>query len=341
MAKARYQARKTTCIRSLPSTPLYDIAMRIVIPGGTGHVGRILEKHFVDLGHDVVILSRTPKPGGGELAWDGKTLGDWTLAIEGAEVVINLAGRTVNCRYTTENQREMMDSRIDSTRVVGQAIAGADHPPRLWLQASTATIYAHRFDAPNDEATGILGGKEPNVPPKWWASVGIAKSWEKELEAARTPNTRKVALRSAMTMSPDPGGIFDVMATLARRGLGGTAGTGRQYVSWIQEMDFVRAIDFLIEREDLSGPVNVSSPHPLPNGDFFRTLRQAVGAPFGLPTPAWMLEIGAWAMGTETELLLKSRRVIPTRLLESGFRFEYPEWPGAAQELAKRWRERH
>ncbi|RYG69185.1 DUF1731 domain-containing protein, partial [bacterium] len=162
--------------------------------------------------------------------------------------------------------------------------------------------------------------------------------WEAELNAAATPHTRRVALRSAMTMSPDPDGIFDVMATLARRGLGGTAGDGRQYVSWIHEADFVAAILFLIGRDDLSGPVNLAAPHPLPNREFFRTLRAAVHAPFGLPTPTPLLELGALFMRTETELILKSRRVVPGRLLDAGLVFRYPEWAEAADELAARWR---
>ncbi|RYG46495.1 DUF1731 domain-containing protein, partial [bacterium] len=256
---------------------------------------------------------------------------------EGADVVINLAGRSVNCRYDAANLKAMMDSRVESTRVVGDAIANCQKPPRVWLQSSTATIYAHRLDAANDEASGIIGGDEPGAPPKWNASIEIAKAWERELQAAETPNTRKVALRSAMTMSVDKGGIFDVMATLAKRGLGGTAGSGRQFVSWIHEDDFTNAIRFLIEREDMDGAVNLCSPNPLPNEEFFQMLRKAVGAKIGLPAPALLLEVGAIFMKTETELLLKSRRVVPGRLLEAGFRFKYPDWQEAVGELARRW----
>ena len=311
--------------------------MKIVIPGGTGDVGRFLQRVFRERGDEVVVLSRSDREG--SVAWDGETLGPWAAELDGADVVVNLAGRTVNCRYNERNLREMMDSRVLSTRAVGRAIAAASQPPRVWLQASTATIYAHRLDAPNDERTGILGGDEPGAPPKWNASVAIAKAWEAELEAADTPRTRKVALRTAMTMSPDRDGIFGTMATLARRGLGGPAASGRQYVSWIHEEDFARALLFLIERDDLNGPINVTSPNPLPNREFFRILREAVGARIGLPATAWMLEIGALAMGTETELLLKSRRVVPTRLLEAGFTFRYADWPEAARELAARWKD--
>jgi hypothetical protein len=228
---------------------------------------------------------------------------------------------------------------VDSVRAVGQAISQAKRPPKVWLQSSTATIYAHRYDDANDEATGILGGAEPGAPDTWRFSIEVAKAWERALEECETPSTRKVALRSAMTMSPDRGGVFDVLLRLVRFGLGGQSGDGRQYVSWIHERDFVRAADWLIEHEDLCGPVNLASPHPVPNAEFMRTLRSAWGAPFGLPATAWMLEIGAFFLRTETELVLKSRRVVPGRLLESGFSFNYPAWQQAAEELCRRWRE--
>jgi len=192
----------------------------------------------------------------------------------------------------------MMRSRVDSTRVLGEAIARAKKPPRVWLQSSTATIYAHRYDAPNDEATGLIGGDEPNAPKSWGRSIEVARALEAALEAAPTPKTRKVALRSAVVLSPDHGGIFDVIATLTSRGLGGTQGDGRQYLSWIHEHDFVAAINFLIAREDLAGPVNSSSPQPVPNREFFIALRQALGVCLALPATRWMLEIGAVFMRT-------------------------------------------
>ncbi len=306
------------------------------MPGGSGHVGQALRRHLEPLGWEFRILTRAPR-GANEVAWDGRTLGGWASEFEGADAVINLAGRTVNCRYTAEHLRQMKDSRVDSTRVVGEAIAAAKEPPKVWLQSSTATIYAHRFDAPNDEATGILGGDEPGAPPKWVASIGIAKAWEAELNRAETPQTRKVAMRSAMTMSVEQGSVFDVFATLARRGLGGRSGNGRQFVSWIHEVDFVRSVQFLLEREDLAGPMNLCSPNPLPNVEFTRLLRESVGVKFAFPAPAWILEIGALFMRTETELILKSRRVVPTRLLEAGFEFEFPDWESASKDLAKRW----
>ena len=315
--------------------------MKIVIPGGSGQVGTLLARAFHGDGHDVVVLSRGASGGAPwrTAAWDARTLGAWAGEIDGADVVINLAGRSVNCRYTPANRAEILSSRLDSTRVVGEAIARAARPPRVWLQSSTATIYAHRYDAPNDEATGIIGGGELGAPDTWRFSIGVATAWERALADADTPRTRKVALRSAMVMSPDRGGIFDTMLSLVRRGLGGTAGNGRQYISWIHEADFVRAIRWLIEHEERGGAVNLASPNPLPNAEFMRVLRRAWGTHIGLPATRWMLEIGARVMGTETELVLKSRRVVPGRLLQAGFTFEHPEWTEAAEDLVRRWRE--
>lgn len=309
--------------------------MRIVIPGGTGQVGTVLKRALAEAGHEVVVLTRRPT-GPGEVHWDGMTAGPWTGVIDGSDVVINLAGRSVNCRYTPANLRAMMDSRVFSTRVVGEAIGAAARPPRVWLQMSTATVYAHRFDAPNDEGTGVIGGAEAAVPGYWSYSVDIAEAWEREQEQAGTPHTRKVALRSAMVMSPDRGGVFDVLSRLARLGLGGPVAGGAQYVSWIHDHDFVRAVEFLAARDDLAGPVNLTAPEPLPHRAFMRALRAAWRVPVGLPATRWMAEAGAFVLRSDTELLLKSRRVTPGRLLEAGFVFAYPRWPEAAHDLARR-----
>ncbi|MGI5196840.1 TIGR01777 family oxidoreductase [Streptomyces sp. CA-288835] len=312
--------------------------MKIVIPGGTGQVGTILNRALTAAGHDVVVLTRQPRRKG-EIHWDGETLGPWAEAIDGSDIVINLAGRSVSCRYTAANLQAMMDSRVNSARVVGESIAAAAQPPRVWLQMSTATIYAHRFDAPHDEATGVFGGTEPGVPDYWAYSVEIAKAWEREQERADTPHTRKVALRTAMVMSPDRGGVFDVLLRLARLGLGGPVAGGAQYVSWIQDRDFVRAVEFLIDRDDLAGPVNVAAPEPVPQRTFMRTLRATWCVPVGLPATKWMAELGAFVMRSDTELLLKSRRVIPGRLLEAGFTFDHATWPQAAEDLVERVRD--
>ena len=312
--------------------------MKIVIPGGTGQVGALLDRAFRAAGHQVVILGRAGGGRDGVVGWDGRTQGPWAGEIDGANVVINLAGRSVNCRYTEANRRAMMDSRVDSTRAVGLAIERAARPPRVWLQMSTATIYAHRFDAPNDEATGRIGGDEPDAPAYWRFSIDIAKAWEQALAAARTPATRKVAMRSAMVMDAERGGIFDVLLGLTRRGLGGTIAGGRQWMSWIHGRDFVRAVNLLIERDDLDGPVNLAAPTPLPQRDFMAALRAAWGTRVGLPATAWMAKMGAVFLRTDTELVLKSRYVVPGRLLGAGFDFHFPAWPAAAADLVASWR---
>jgi hypothetical protein len=314
--------------------------MKIVIAGGTGPVGTILARAMHTDGHDVVVLSRRPGSAPWRVAaWDAKTLGNWCGELEHADAVINLAGRSVNCRYNPVNKRSITASRVESTRAIGKAIAGATRPPRVWLQASTATIYAHRYDAANNETTGALGGRERDVPDTWRFSIDVATAWEAAANDAVVPRTRKVLMRSAMTMSPDPGGIFDTLLWLVRWGLGGTCGDGRQYVSWIHERDFVRAVYWLIDTDGLEGPINLASPNPLPNAEFMHALREAWGTRIGLPSTAWMLEIGALLLRTETELILKSRRVVPQRLLESGFVLEFPTWPAAAADLCDRWRE--
>ena len=308
--------------------------MTIVIPGGTGQVGTVLSRAFTRDGHDVVVLSRRPATQPWRtVVWDGATVGEWAHELEAADAVINLAGRSVNCRYNAANRREILESRVQSTRAVGEALARRARPPRVWLQASTATIYAHRYDAANDERTGIIGGAEPGAPDTWRFSIDVARAWEDAFRDAVTPGTRKVALRSAITMSPDAGGPFDTLLGLVRCGLGGPAGDGRQFVSWVHHDDFTRAVRWLIDRDGFEGVVNIAAPEPLPNADFMRELRQAWGMPMGLPSSGWMLDLGAALMRTETELILKSRRVVPARLLDEGFEFRYTRWADAARNL--------
>jgi uncharacterized protein (TIGR01777 family) len=310
--------------------------MKVVIPGGSGQVGTILARALHREGHEVVVLSRrrAVRPWR-VVAWDGATPGSWHREVDGCDVVINLAGRSVNCRYTAANREAILQSRVASTRAVGQAIAAAVRKPRVWLQASTATIYAHRFDGPNDEYTGILGGHEPGAPDSWRFSIDVARAWERAFEEAVVDGTRSVALRSAMILSPDAGGVFATLVGLVRHGLGGRAGDGRQFMSWIHHQDFVAAVRWLIDRDDIDGAVNVASPHPLPNAEFMQVLREACGVRLGLAATRWMLELGAVVMRTETELLLKSRRVVPARLLEQGFRFTFPDWRVAALDLCR------
>jgi len=316
--------------------------LRIVLPGGSGQVGTILATYFQSQGHDVVVLARSTSPAPWRIVhWDGTAANRWTEELENADLVLNLAGRNVNCRYNDANRREIKESRTRTTRLLGEAIGRLTHPPKIWMNASTATIYRHALDRPMDEATGEFGGNEPDAPSTWKFSIDVATSWEKEFFAANTPATRKIALRSAMVMSPDRDGIFDTLLRLVRFGLGGASGSGKQFVSWIHDQDFLRSIQYLMDHDDLDGAINIASPNPLPNAEFMADLRKAWGTRVGLPASAWMLELGAVFLRTETELILKSRRVIPGRLLAHGFQFDFPEWNVAAHDLVKRSRSLH
>jgi uncharacterized protein (TIGR01777 family) len=308
--------------------------MKIVIPGGNGHLGALLTNHFREAGHQVVILSRNVEAHA--VLWDGRTLGDWANVIDGADVVINLAGRSVDTRYSAAKKAEIIQSRVDSTRVVGEAIARAKHPPRVWLQASTATIYAHTYDSANDEYTGVIGGHEPDVPEAWHFSIDVAKAWERAVDTADTPHTRRVKLRAAMVMTADRGGAFRLLLRHVRLGFG-RFGDGRQYMSWIHERDFIRAIEWLIEH-DLEGAVNLASPNPIPNREFIGELQKRWGTHVSVPSVRPLLDVGAFLVRTELELVLKSRRVVPARLLQDGFTFEFPHWSDAARDLCSRRR---
>jgi uncharacterized protein len=314
---------------------------RVVLIGGNGQVGRLLARHFHAGGASVSVVARTTFSAPWRVvAWDGLHEGPWQEELEGADVVVNFAGRSVNCRYHRLNRREILESRLRSTELLGQALGAARRPPRLWLNASTATIYRHSVDREMTEL-GETGGNEQDTPEKWRFSIAVAKAWEEALFSANTPNTRKIALRSAMTMSPDRGGIFDELLRLVRFGLGGQAASGRQFVSWIHERDFRRAVDFLIANEEIAGVVNIASPCPVTNSEFMRTLREAWGTGLGLSATQWMLELGALLLRTETELILKSRRVVPGRLRQHGFRFDFPNWNEAAADLVAKWRSQH
>ncbi|HET9341698.1 MAG TPA: TIGR01777 family oxidoreductase [Candidatus Eremiobacteraceae bacterium] len=312
--------------------------LKVVIPGGTGSIGTVLAKHFHEAGDDVTVIARSTARNARwrTVVWDGGTLGDWAQAIDGADVVINLAGRSVNCRYTPENRRIIIESRTTTTRLVGQAIAAANKRPRTWMNASTATIYRHALDRPQDEKTGELGGDEPGAPAKWNFSIDVATAWERAFVDAAAPGVRKIILRLAIVMEPYTHSTLALLSGLVRKGLGGANGSGSQRVSWVHDVDLARTIEFLIASEDTDGIINVSSPNPVPNRDFMRALRDAMGVKIGLPATEPMLRVGAFLMGSETELVLKSRWVLPTRLLESGFTFTYPTWPEAARDLVRR-----
>ena len=323
-----------------------DRPLRIVLPGGSGQVGRMLARFFQERGHHVTVLTRGPYTAPWQTVhWDGLTLGPWVETLEGADVCIHLSGRSVNCRATARNRRELYDSRIGPTRLLHQAFACLVNPPRLWMNASTATIYRHSLDKAMDEATGEIGGNElisprRRAPEKWNWTVELVKDWESAFFGAATPRTRKIALRTALVFSPAPGSVFATLSHLVRAGLGGTQGNGHQLVSWMHESDYARALEFLMNHEDIDGPVNLSAPHPLPNREFMAALREAWEMPNGLPAPAALLKIGMFFLRTEPELVLKSRYVVPGRLLDAGFQFEFPTWPEAAADLVRQWRNR-
>lgn len=309
---------------------------QIVIAGGSGFLGKALAVHFRKAGFKIVILTRSPKTrtdGVREVAWNARTIGEWARELDGATAVVNLTGRSVNCRYNAKNRREIMDSRVDSTRVVGEAIARCENPPRVWLNSSTATLYKHTFGAPHDETSREMDSAKD---AKDAFSVEVAQAWERALNEAATPRTRKVALRTSMVLGLDENSVFPVLRRLTRFGLGGKQGSGKQFVSWIHVEDFRRAIEWIISQEQLAGPVNLCAPNPLTNAEMMKAFRDICSAPFGLPATEWMLEIGAFFLRTETELIFKSRRVVPGRLIQSGFRFRFPSFRDALGDLVSR-----
>lgn len=313
--------------------------MQIVIAGGSGQMGKMLAKHFDAGGHTVTVLSRSPRSEPRRvIEWDAKTEGPWIRSLDGADVLISLAGRSVNCRYTPKNQKEIYDSRIGSTRLLHSVLTKLATPPPLWMNASTATIYRHSFDRNMDEHTGEFGGSEPDVPRKWDYSVKVARDWEAACLDGELVATRRVVLRTSILFSPDKGSVFEVLSRLARLGLGGANGSGEQCVSWLHEEDFLRALDFVIGDPTLAGPVNLASPYPLTNREFMAGLRQAWGVPFGIPAPVPLLAAASFVLRTEPELVLKSRRVVPARLLNAGFEFHHPHWPEAAKNLVAQWK---
>lgn len=285
---------------------------KIIIAGGSGFLGRVLESHFIEKGYSVKIFTRSPQREN-ELYWNAKDFGEWTKSLEGSDVLINLTGKSVDCRYTEANKKLIHDSRIDATRVLGLAINLCEQPPKLWMNASTATIYEGSLTKEHDEETGTIGDD---------FSMNIAKSWEQAFYDIKNPHTRKVALRTAIVFGKN-GGALIPLKKLTQLGLGGTQGSGDQKVSWIHEDDFASALTFLIEHQDLSGNFNLCVPKPTDNKTLMTVLRKTLGMPIGISHPERLLHIGAKLIGTETELILKSRNVIPKRLLDHGFNFKY------------------
>lgn len=308
---------------------------RLIIAGGSGFLGRLLAGYFVNREWDVVVLTRWPesrKGGVREVAWDGTTLGDWPRELDGAAAVINLCGKSVDCRYTAQNRKLLIESRTLPTRAIGESIARCAKPPPVWLNASSATLYKHTFGPAHDES-GETGG---TPAAKDAFSIEIIREWERALNDAPTPRTRKVALRTAMVLGHGRNSVFPTLRRMTRLGLGGRMGSGRQFVSWMHAVDFCRAVEWLLAHQEVVGPVNLAAPNPLTNAEMMHVFRELCGMPVGLPASEWMLEVGAFFLRTETELIIKSRRVVPGRLLAGGFVFRFPEFRAAVSDLMAR-----
>lgn len=305
---------------------------KIILAGGSGFLGQALARHFNALSWEVVVLTRQPKTsadGVREVAWDGETIGAWAHELEGAEAVVNLCGKSIDCRFTSANRKLLVESRTRPTLVIGEAIAQCKTPPRVWLNSSSASLYKHTFDMDMDEAGAH--GATPEAKDDFL--VVLIHRWEGAFNAVQTPQTRKVALRTTMVLGMSRNSVVPVLRRLTRLGLGGRMGSGKQFVAWIHEADFCRAVEWVIAHEALSGPVNFAAPKPLTNAEMMRLFRAACGMPFGLPAMEWMLELGAFFLRTETGLIIKSHRVVPGRLLASGFTFRFPHFREALEEI--------
>ncbi len=289
---------------------------KIILAGGNGYLGGVLAKHFNSMANEVIILARKPQAETGNIKimlWDGKTMGEWAHSLQGADLLVNLCGKNVNCRYTEKNKKEIFDSRLIPTRLLGKAIKEMENPPKLWINITSATIYRHAEDRPQDEFTGEIGNG---------FSIEVCKAWENSFFENETPNTRKIALRMGIVLGLKDG-AFPRLLNLVKLGMGGKQGNGEQYMSWIHEEDAARSIEWLLNHPEIEGVVNCTAPEAVKNHVFMHSIRKAFGRSFGLPAPAWLLAIGAKVIGTETELILKSRWVKPAVLLDSGFEFKY------------------
>ncbi|WKA59203.1 TIGR01777 family oxidoreductase [Planococcus shenhongbingii] len=292
---------------------------KVVIAGGTGFIGQYLEKQFKEQGYEVHIISRQSN----QILWNDHR--GIVAALEGAELVVNLAGKSVNCRYNAKNKKEILESRTKTTQLLGNAVAACENPPPLWINASTATIYRHAEDRPMTEEKGEFGSG---------FSVEVGQAWEQEFFAFQLPKTRQAALRMAIVLGE--GGVMEPYKNMVRFGLGGKQGKGKQMFSWIHVEDVFRIILFLLDHKDLSGIINASAPNPVINRELMESMRKAMNRKLGLPAAKWMLEMGAVALGTETELILKSRWVLPERLERAGFEFKYETLDQALGQILKK-----
>jgi uncharacterized protein (TIGR01777 family) len=289
---------------------------KIVLAGGNGYLGTVLADYYKDKANEIVILSRHEKETDHNIrtvVWDGKTWGKWAAELVNADILINLCGKNVNCRYTEKNKAEIFASRLQPTELLGEVIHDLVEPPKLWINASSATIYRHAEDRPQDEETGEHGEG---------FSVDVCERWEYAFNKYDTPKTRKVILRISLVLGKEDG-VFPRLRNLVKLGLGGRQGDGGQYVSWVHNQDVARVTEWIADHDELEGIFNCTAPYPVKNTEFMRIIRKGFGFPFGLPSPQWLLEIGSAVIRTETELILKSRWVLPKRLLDSGFVFEY------------------
>lgn len=299
---------------------------KVVLAGGSGYLGGVLAAYYSGLSHEVIILARRPQAPQGNiktLVWDGATEGDWSAQLEGAELLVNLCGKNVNCRYNEANRREILASRMLPTALLGRVIAKLEQPPQLWINLASATIYRHAEDRPQDEDTGDIGEG---------FSVDVCKQWEQAFFDTLTPHTRKVALRTIIVLGRADG-AFPRLLNLVKMGLGGKQGNGKQYMSWVHEQDVACCTEWLLDHPEITGIVNGTAPGPIPNAVFMQTLRKAYGIRLGLPAPAWLLTMGAAIIGTETELVLKSRWVLPQRLLDAGYQFQFSEAEHAVKDI--------
>ena len=325
--------------------------LRIVLAGGSGQIGYMLASYFQQQGHFVTVLTRSPFAMTWQTVhWDAQNPGPWTETLEGADVLINLTGRSINCRPTAANRQAIYETRIGSTLLLHKVLPTLQSPPKLWMNASAATLYPRLtdesgLDLPVDESCAVQGGDIVSTAPAPWRTrkgftARVVRDWEAAFFSTPTPGTRKIALRSAVTFSPTPGNVFAVLSRLVRMSLGGSAGSGRQFVPWIHEEDYARAVSFLIEHPELDGPFNLAAPNPIQNRPFMAALREAWDVPNGIPAPAFGIHLGAMLMNSNPELVLGSCRAIPGRLQSAGFRFLFPQWPQAANDLVRRWRQR-